>query len=181
MTSLTRMNIFNLLIPFFSFIQNIFRHGSLLFHSTTPSSLFAFFAFAEFKTKKRLSSFYMQIWQNSFQKFRGNSVSGAINIHFFISMKSIFRTINFGIPGKSTTKFVLKHFNNMRVRHFNLNSFTISRRLYVWAISHSPCRTLNSNISFAINNTCKISTKLFFTHTSLIPHMGGEVKGGGGL
>jgi len=170
----------DLLVKAFSFIKNIFSHRSFLMLTATQSCFFTFFTFTKLKTKFSLWLLNVKERQERIKNNICDSVCGLVAIHCFVSVETSLSLINLGILIKRTTKFFFEQLKDYWIVHFNLNTLMVGRTFNIASVFESPSGFSNSYITLPINNARKISIQKFFSHTSLIPQVSGEVKKGGG-
>ena len=166
----TMMNRLNLIIKRFSKLDNFRLHWSFSRRTTKPR-FFAFFTLAKFEDKFCLSVLNKKVGNKFFDYFTCQFIRRLVAIKRFFrkfGTTSLFSII-------ISTESFFEQFNRWLVNHSDLDSFVVLR---INAVS-SIVSFLYSNISFPIKQSSKVSINYF--HTSLIPQLVGEVKGGGGL
>ena len=157
------MDGFNLLIKRFSISNYTSFHWSLCRRSSSLA-FFAFFAFPKFKDQLCLSFFNKKTRKQYSDYLRSQSIRCLIAVKRFFG---IFTMLSFFII--ISTKGLFKQFYSNFINHSYLYSFMIK------TVDSIRTRLLffNSNISFSVNQSGKVSNKFIFSHILHIPRMGG--------
>ncbi len=133
------------------FIHNMLFHKSLC--GTTPSlRIFRVLIASQGKNAICLDSLLNQVRAGSLNQSCCHFVRGPVDRHYLAALETVDALIHTRLCSKRATEGLLDEFKDWPAIHSDLHPLRVGRAMNVGSVSHPPCRLLDANVGFAVED-----------------------------